>query len=289
MIAQGTQAWLDARKGRVTGSSAAAILGLSPWQTREDVMRRMVREHHNAPSEHQDSPPLQWGRAMESSARADFEMDLMVTVEDAPFVPFEDWLGASPDGFVGKDGLVELKAPYGLRKDNPPVFKRLRDQPHYECQCQVELFVTGRQWLWFYQWTPFGQLVERVEPDRDWIATNIPRLKQFWAEVQDTLAGDCSMYLEDKRLVIDTPAALKAVTEYDELTEAIERATEKRKDVLASLSQMSGGKDALVAGRKLTLVEKAGAVRYANVVRDMLPGVDFEPYRGAASSFWKLS
>ena len=48
---QRTPAWYAARKGRVTGSSVGSILGLNPWATSDDVMRRMVREYHGAESE----------------------------------------------------------------------------------------------------------------------------------------------------------------------------------------------------------------------------------------------
>ena len=43
--------WFAARKGRVTGSSVGAILGLSPFMSPDDVMRRMVRERNGAASE----------------------------------------------------------------------------------------------------------------------------------------------------------------------------------------------------------------------------------------------
>lgn len=288
MIKQGTAEWLAQRVGRVTGSSAAAILGLSPWQSREDVMRRMVREVHGAPSEMEETAPMKWGTAMEATARADYEMDSGNEAHDAPFVPYENWLGASPDALIGDDGVLEIKAPYGIRNDNPPAFKSLADQPHYGVQCQIEMFVTDRRWLDFYQWTPFGQRLERIERDDDWLSTNIPRLKQFWAELQDAIA-EPEEHLAPKRQIIDTPQAHAMIREYDELVEQEERVKERKKDLLAEMTAMAGDKDALFGGRKLTKVEKEGAISYAKAIRELAPDADLEQWRGKASEYWRLS
>jgi len=58
---QRSNEWFAARKGRITGSAVGAILGLNPWAGRNDVMRRMVREYHNQPSEFTGNSATQWG------------------------------------------------------------------------------------------------------------------------------------------------------------------------------------------------------------------------------------
>lgn len=290
MIGQGTPEWFAARKNRVTGSSVGGILGISPYSTREGVMRAMVRESLGAPSEFPDPvpPPVAWGKAMEKTAIGMFEMEISEAVSAAPFVEYEDWLGASPDGYVTDGKLIEVKCPWGIRNDPNPIFKLPQEQPHYLAQMQVQMFVTDRQSCWFYQYTPHGSMNKLVHRDDDWLATNIPRLKQFWAEFQDELANNPEEYLTDKRITIDTPEAAKMVAEYDQLTEALERAGERRKELLAEMVAISGDKNAVFGGRKLTLTKKAGAVSYASVVKKLCPDADLEPYRGKPSSFWGL-
>ena len=51
MTQQRTSEWFAQRKGKITGSIAGAILGLSPHLTRDAVMRRMVRDWHGAEKE----------------------------------------------------------------------------------------------------------------------------------------------------------------------------------------------------------------------------------------------
>ena len=282
--------WFEQRKNRVTASLVGAILGIAPYMDRDGAMRAMVRAAHGAEPEFKGNPATEWGKANEANARLDYEMDMCQETTDAPFVEAEGWAGASPDAFVGSKGLLEIKCPYGIRQaEHPAPFKKLEDQPHYYAQVQFQLWVTKREWAHFFQWVPKDTKPETIFPDNDWLADALPRLRQFYAEFLHERDHNADAHLEPLRKIIDTPAALKAVTEYDELTEAIERATEKRKDVLASLSQMVGGKDALVSGRKLTLVEKAGAVSYAKAIRALAPDADLSAYTGFPTSYWKLS
>ena len=68
MIVQRSPEWHEQRKLRLTGSRIGAILGLSPWQTPENVLRQMVREYHGAESEFTGNPATDWGNQHETRA-----------------------------------------------------------------------------------------------------------------------------------------------------------------------------------------------------------------------------
>lgn len=288
MTPQRTPEWHAARIGRVTGSSVGGILGISPFTTRDMVMRAMVRDAKGAPSEFPDPvpPPVAWGTAMESHAIAEFEMVTSEAVTPAPFVPYEDWLGASPDGYVSDGKLIEVKCPYFLRNDPTPAFIQPVDLPHYMAQIQVQLFVTGYQSCWFFQWSPHGYSNKLIHRDEDWLDSNIPRLKQFWAEYMSEL--DNPDHLSPLRVTIDTPAAALMVQEWDDLSEAIERATERKKDLLAEMVALAGGKNATIGGRKLTLANRAGSVSYAKAIKELAPGADLSKWTGKPTEYWGL-
>lgn len=288
MIEQRTPEWFAQRKGRVTGSVVGGILGLSPYMTRADVMRSMVRASLGAPSEFTGNVATEWGTYNEAGAIQEFEMETSERVSSMPFIPYEDWLGASPDGRVSDGKGLEVKCPYGIRNDPNPIFKMPHELPHYMAQCQVEMFCADWQSLWFYQWTPYGTCNKLIHRDDDWLATNIPALKQFHCEYLDELKNNAEDHLAPLRVTIDTPDAARMVQEYDQLTEAMELATERRKELLAEMVKISGEKNAVFGGRKLTLTEKKGAVSYASVVKKLCPDADLEPYRGKPSSFWGL-
>lgn len=282
---QRSKEWHEARRGLITASQVGAILGNAPYATRDDIMRRMVREWHNAPQEFEGNIATEYGTRNEAGAVVEYTMETANEVQPVGFVTREDWAGASPDGFIGADGGLEVKCPFGLRKDQVPAFKTIAEQPHYYDQVQFTLWVTGRNFWHFYQWTPVATKLECILPDQDWQANNLPKLRQFYAEYLAEREAP-EIHLEPKRQIIDTPEAQRVLAEYDQICEALENAEARKKEMLADLVRMAGEKNAIIAGRKLTKTERAGSVAYAKAVKELLPGADLEPYRGKPTSYW---
>lgn len=78
-------------------------------------------------------------------------------------------LGFSPDGLVGDDGLIEIKAP---RSKTQFLTTIADDVPsHYMAQCQAGLLVSGRKWVDFVSYVGGMHVyVKRVTPDPAWFA-----------------------------------------------------------------------------------------------------------------------
>lgn len=285
---QRTPEWFAARRGRVSGSVAGAILGLDPNTSREAALRRLVRDWHGAEPEFSGNIATRHGQAHEDGAIIDFMMETGLDVEPVGFLPYEDWLGASPDGLTSDGGVLEVKVPFSLRKSEDPNFKTLADQPHYYAQVQVEILCANASHAWFWQWSTHGTKLERVEIDQAWRDENLPRLKQFHDELMDAIRTP-DEYLAPRRKVIDTLAASRLLREYDEMAEAEDRARDRKAAILEELVLMAGNSDAEVCGRKLTRVNRAGAISYAKALAELAPGADLEKWRGKASSSWRLS
>lgn len=292
---QHTPEWHAARKGRITGSIVGGILGLSPWQKPADILRAMVREYHGAESEFQGNPATEHGTQNEQRAMLAFMRETGLTVEKTGFHPYGDRMGASPDGLTSDGGVLELKVPYGLR--NGGDFKPLKDQPHYECQVQMEMLATGRPHAYFAQYiAPKGDplapdyveeaiSIERVEADPQWIDRNLPAISAFYELYLSEI--DNPDHLEPLRVQIETPEAGILLSELDGIR-ARKKADEAReKELLAELVKLAGEKNALIHGRTLTKVERVGNVQYAKIPE--LAGVDLDKYRGKPSSFWRFT
>lgn len=284
------------RPKRLTASMAGAVLGNNPWMTRDDAMRSMVRDALGAEREFTGNIATEWGNNNESGAVIEFQMETGLSVDAQPGfqVPEDDEgiFGASPDGFTSDGHGLEVKCPFGLRKAvSPAPFKRLDEQLHYFDQCQFSMMVTGRRLWHFFQWCPHDTAHVVVELDQVWLDRSLPILRQFHAEFLDTIASPdlAADHLAPRRVTIDTPAAQKALREWDEIAEQIELLAERKADLLADITAMAKGKDALIAGRKVTLVSKAGSVSYAAVVKKHCKGVDLEPFRGKPSEYWKIT
>lgn len=282
---QRSKEWFEARRGRVTGSIVGGLLGLAPYMSKEDAFRALVRSCHGLPDEFKGNIATEYGTANEGLARSAYEMETGQNVQGVGFVPFENWAGASPDGLVGDDGMLEIKCPFGKRKDNPPEFSSIDEQPHYYAQMQFQMFCTGRAWCDFFQWSPHGSFLECVDYNDEWINENVPRLKAFWWKARE---ADPSEYDGPLRKVIDTPEAVRLIAEYDELSEAIENANARKKDILARVVEMSGESNAKVAGRNLTLVKRNGSVSYAKAIAEIAPDADLEKWRGKPSESWVI-
>lgn len=290
---QRSEAWYKARAGRVTGSCVGAILGLDPNKTRKQVMRDMVRDSLGLDPEHSDfleNTIFAHGRHYEEGAKFDYEMESCQDVEECGFITYSDWLGASPDGKIcGGRGIIEIKCPWSKRKQEKPQFKSASESQHHFAQMQIEMECAAADFAHYYQWTPYGTRLETVFPDRDWLETNLPILRDFWLEFKAELATNPDDYRNPLRVEVDTPDAHRAVAEYDQLVEAIANAEERKKELLLDIAAMTNEQDGLIAGRKLTRVQKAGSVSYAKALKALLPDADLAPYTGKSSSFWKLS
>ena len=285
MEQQRSPEWFKKRKGRVTGSNVGAILGLNKYKSADDVLREMVRAMHGADPEFKGNAATEWGTFHEDGAIAEYQMETGNTVNECGFYvhPEYEWLGASPDGLIGTEGLAENKAPYSRR--NGGDFVPLADQPHYMAQVQFEMYCTGRKWVDFFQWSPHGTSLERVNFDPDFVAWAMPTLKAFYDRFLDEI--DNPVHLQPKRTHVDDSYSQRLVNEYQALTDTITHATERKKEVLEELVKIAGEVDAEICGKKLTKVERKGSVDYAKVPE--LKGVDLEQYRKAGSSYWKLS
>src|SRR5690606_14826759 len=112
---------------------------------------------------------MERGNELESLARAAYEMERDVTVEQVGFVEYSKYVGGSPDGLVGEDGGVEIKC-----HDDAGHLKFLLNgedeiDSKYKWQVQANLLITGRKWWDYISYNPNFKkslVVIRIEPDQ---------------------------------------------------------------------------------------------------------------------------
>lgn len=294
-IEQRTEAWHKQRVGRITGSVAGGVLGLSPWQTPESILRQMVRAYHGAPSEFVTNPAVEHGTKHERQAMLCYMRETGNHVDDVGFLTYEDWAGASPDGLVDDDAVLELKTPFSCRDGKP--FKSIKEQPHYYAQLMFELISSGRRIAHFAQYRapkgdPFSpdyveeaMEIEVVEWDQYWWDMNYVRLKAFHELYLRELNNPA--HLAPLRVRIETDEAQHIVNRIGEIDDALHNLSEERKAHLEKLVQMANGKDADIWGRKLTSVTRK-TVAYAKALKAIAPDADLTQYTTSSSS-WRLS
>ena len=286
--AQRTDAWFAARVSRITGSRAGAILGLNPYQSRDDVMREMVREYFNAEKEFTGNVATEWGTEHEAEALAEFEAWTGEMVDEAGLIvhPEHDWLAASPDGLIGDAEGLEIKCPYSGN------LKMIDEQPHYLAQIQLCLAVTGRERWHYFAWTPNEQVHEIVKRDPSWLDDNLPAFQAFmadyWAIIEDE--AKAAEYLNDKELDLSADSSWQTAAEvYLQAKQAADNAEKDLKAAKAKLTkiaQATGAQKVVGLGVQAYQCKRAGAVDYAKVPE--LEGVDLEQYRKKPTTYWSV-
>jgi putative phage-type endonuclease len=188
-VEQLSKEWFAQRKARITGSIVGAILGISPFADRNDILRAKCREWLGLPSEidiYTADVVFSYGRALESQAVTAFETEYNMKVEHAPLVvhPRFDWLAASPDGYTSDGNIIEIKCPHKFKNVSDPLWQPLAAQPHYYAQVQIELACTGRKYAHFYQFAPLSLRGwhEIIKYNPVWFADVLPDLEEFYYE-----------------------------------------------------------------------------------------------------------
>ena len=119
---QRSEEWFEARRGRITASMVGAILGHAPYMTRDQAMRRMVRDHHKAESEFSGNVATEYGTFNEDGARFEYELETGNTVQEEGFPNprrmggrIARWL-AWPDGRAGNKVSIWKAQNHGRRR-----------------------------------------------------------------------------------------------------------------------------------------------------------------------------
>jgi putative phage-type endonuclease len=196
MTEQGSPEWFAERCGKVTASRIADILAKTKTghaASRANYLAQLAAERlTGVPAESYSNAAMQWGIDTEPFARASYEMHAGVLVEEVGFIqhPSIELSGASPDGLVVDDGLVEIKCPntathieYLLSGSVPS---------KYEPQMTFQLMCTGRNWCDFVSFDPrmpddLQLFVIRFTPTEEYIALIDTEIRQFLSAVEKTV------------------------------------------------------------------------------------------------------
>ena len=292
-IEQRTPEWFKQRKGKITGSVAGAALGVNPYMTPMQLIRRMVREYHGLESEFTGNIATEYGTLHEPLAQMEFVTKHGYAVHEVGFYVHPDyaWLGASPDGIAtnlnDQKYILEVKCPFGLRNDLLPEFKSLEQQPHYYAQVQIEMACAGIKQAHFYQWNKYGDSLEIVTFNQEWFDDAIIKLLAFYNCFLSEI--DNPAHLESLTPEIVDDNALALLAEYDQISEFIENAQARKVEIIESLAKIANNKNAIINGRKFSQITRQGAISYAKAIKDLLPNADLTKYQGKPTTYWKLS
>lgn len=197
MIEQGSDAWFAQRVGLVTASRLndvmASLKGGGEASTRRNYRAQLIAERlTGTKADSFTNAAMQWGMDNEPIARALFEVSSGLDVQQVGLVLHQSikMTGASPDGMIAEDGLIEIKCPNTATHIDYLLGGVAPSDYHNQMLWQMEC--TGREWCEFVSYDPRMpedlQLFQvRFMRDEERIETLRSGVKKFLSEVDEVL------------------------------------------------------------------------------------------------------
>jgi len=193
---QQTEQWHSARLGKVTASRMSDLMARTKTgygASRANYMTELVLERLTGRrAEGYTNAAMQWGIDTEADAKAAYEFRANAEIVSVGFIdhPLIDMTGASPDGLIGEDGLIEIKCPNSATHIEYLLTGMVPKK--YELQMQWQMACTGRQWCDFVSYDPrlppnLSMLLKKIDRDDDLIAMMEIEVREFLDEVDRTV------------------------------------------------------------------------------------------------------
>ena len=196
MNIQRTTEWHAARLGKVTASRVADVIAKTKTgygASRANLMADLIVERLTGqPASTFSNAYMEWGTEQEPHARATYSARTGELVEEVGFIDHPRIVnsGASPDGLVGDEGLVEFKCPATSTHLDTLLAGEVPSK--HLAQIQWQMACTGRKWCDFASYDPrlpehLRMFVKRVERDDAYIKMLETEATKFLAELEEKL------------------------------------------------------------------------------------------------------
>jgi putative phage-type endonuclease len=209
MIEQGTAEWLQERCGKVTASRIADLMAKTKtgWgASRANYAAQLIAERlTGCVAASFTNAAMIHGTETEPEARRAYEFFVDRDVQLVGFVshPTINMAGASPDGLVAEDGLLELKCPNTATHIDTLLSGAVPEK--YVKQMMFQMACTGRQWCDFASYDNrmperMRLFVKRVHRDETALAEIEAAVTEFLTEIEVTVSALREQYEPQKEL-----------------------------------------------------------------------------------------
>lgn len=147
---QGSKEWFEIRKLKLTASNAQAIG--NQGKGLETLCRQLVCDYLSENNNNYTNENIERGIKLEEDARIVYSLKTDKEINQVGFIEISDFVGCSPDGLIGDDGLVEIKC-YSDKHYLDYVLDGIIDSK-YIWQMQMQMMLTCRDWCDFVVYNP---------------------------------------------------------------------------------------------------------------------------------------
>ncbi|WP_392565836.1 YqaJ viral recombinase family protein [Utexia brackfieldae] len=180
---QRTDDWFAARLGKVTASKISDLMAKTKSgysASRQNYMAKLICERLTGEKEETfTNAAMQRGTDLEPIAREIYILNQFdAKVKEVGFIPHPkiENSGASPDGLVNDDGLIEIKCPNTWT--HLEFRKTLKPKREYILQMQWQMMCTGRKWCDFVSYD------DRLPDDLSYKCVRIQYDKKLAKEIE---------------------------------------------------------------------------------------------------------
>lgn len=264
--------WFGWRKGKISASMMPAVMGVSPWKSRNRLWKEILGIVPQPEMNHH----MRRGQEMEPIVREMVRERALIHFEPACFEKKDEpWAIASLDGIdPWEEVILEIKCPS----------KRTEGVPeHYLPQIQWCLYVTGVKKCIYATFTDDVLDIYEVLRDDEYIEKLRKEALIFREQVRNLEEP------EDNKPVlaeITCPESLYRLDRYNELCAQIEELETQRTALRETIIEDAKGQACKGGGFRITPVEREGAVDYSKIPE--LKGIKLDDFRKPKSVYWTI-
>jgi len=192
-VDQRSPEWFAARLGKVTASRVSDVIAKTKTgysTSRDNYMAQLICERMTGTqAESFTNAAMQWGTETEPLARAAYEAHKDVLVDEVGMIthPYISMAGASPDGVVGDEGVLEIKCPQTSTHFETLLKGEMPSK--YIPQVQWQMACTSRKWCDFVSFDPrvddgLKLFVTRINRDSEYIKMLEDEVMKFLRELE---------------------------------------------------------------------------------------------------------
>lgn len=171
-VEQKSPEWFALRKQYPLTASKAQAIGNNGKGLETLVWEKLAEAYSSGVVEDFGNKHTERGVELEPQARSLYELETNSPVTEVGFVTndkISSVAGASPDGLVGEDGLLEVKC-FDDAKHFKMTIEGLEVESQYMWQMQMQMLITERKWCDFLAYNPNFEkslLMQRVESNEE--------------------------------------------------------------------------------------------------------------------------
>lgn len=200
---QKSKEWLNERFNILTATDISSILECNPYLRKVELLQKKLELKNE-----ESNIKMGWGNKYEPIAKQIYEQMYNVKIHDVGLIKHKDynWLGASPDGIINNNKLIEIKCVWNRSITNKiPYYYWIQIQTQLEVcnmdecdffQCKFIEFnnkteydiSNSKKGVVFYEekeyyWELIEYSLLTIKRDNTWFSKSLPLLQDFWQNV----------------------------------------------------------------------------------------------------------